>query len=187
MRLKNILLYVLIITIISGCTLKTPEYKVDNNTSDVLNNYNLNQVSLSKELDNNLNEYNYKLKLRAAEMIPSMGGSYSNYIAISLKQQLSQNDLYKDDSNIVVKTKLLQNDVDIWGLSKGSYTLSINFKVLKNGEIVYNRNISNTHEFDSHVVGQIAIENAINNYPIAVQKVLNKFLLDEDFIKNVRK
>jgi hypothetical protein len=72
-------------------------------------------------------------------MISSYGNNYSDYVSFSLKQQLSQNDIYKENSNVIIKTKLIQNDVDIWGFSTGSYIINVNFKIFKDGKIIYDK------------------------------------------------
>jgi hypothetical protein len=188
MKLKNILFYILIISFISGCTLKTAEYSVDNDISNILNEKKLNEISVSSEINNNLMESNFRLKLRGiVPIIPSTGGNYPNYIAHALKQQLSQNDLYKENSNTTIKSMLLYNNIDIWGFSIGYCTITVNFKVIKNSEIVYNKNLTISHQFPSHFVGNIAITNATVNYPIAVQKLIGKLLTDEDFLEIIKK
>ena len=187
MSFKNYILCIVVLLFTTGCTFKTPEYKVDNNIVNKLNNYDLNKVSLSSDINEISDESNYKLKIRAVDMISSYGNNYSDYVYFSLKQQLSQNDIYKENSNVIIKTKLIQNYVDIWGFLTGSYIINVNFKIFKDGKIIYDKDIQNQHDFPSHFVGQIAIENAINNYPIAVQKVIAKFLTDEDTIKSIKK
>lgn len=188
MKLKcGFILSIVIVFFISGCTAKTPEYKIDSNIANLLNNYDLERMAVFKETDSSLIENNYKLQLRGVEMISSKGGSFSDYISLSLKEQLSQNDLIDKNSNFVIKSNLLINDVDIWGFSTGSYTIKVNFKIIKDKHVLFDKDISIVHEFVSHFIGQIAIENGIMNYPVAVQKLLNKFLSDEDFIKTIKK
>lgn len=187
MSIKIIVTLFIILFVTTGCTVKSPVYKVDNNLANNLNDYNLKSSSVSKDENETLNKSMYEISLRAATMLSSYGNSYSDYISDSLKQQLSQNNLYNPNSDIMIKTKLLKNNADIWGFSIGSYDLVVNFKIFKNDVILYDKNIENKHSFPSHFVGNIAIENAINNYPIAVQKVIAKFLIDNDTIQILKK
>lgn len=188
MSFKNYIICIFALLFVTGCTFKTEGYKVDNNIVNKLNTYDLNKVDISNETNQYLNESNYKLTLRGtAQLLPSYGNSYSEYILLSLKQQLSQNDLLKDTSNTKIKIKLMQNDGDIWDTSTGYYDISINFKIIKDEKIIYDKNIQNKHYFPSAFIGNVAVENAIINYPIAVQKVINKFLTDEDTIKSIKK
>jgi hypothetical protein len=105
MSFKNYILCIAVLLFTTGCTFKTPEYKVDNNIVNKLNNYDLNKVSLSSDINEISDESNYKLKIRAVDMISSYGNNYSDYVSFSLKQQLSQNDIYKENSNVIIKTK----------------------------------------------------------------------------------
>ena len=61
------------------------------------------------------------------------------------------------------------------------------FIVTKENHEIYNKDHSIQHQWDSSFVGAIAIPNAQNNYPIAVQKLIAVFLTDPEFIKVVHK
>ena len=43
------------------------------------------------------------------------------------------------------------------------------------------------HTFPSHFIGQIAITNGINNYPIAIQKLISALLSDREVISIMQK
>jgi hypothetical protein len=187
MSIKTIVTLCILLFVITGCTVKSPVYKIDNNLANSLNDYNLNSSAVSKDEGEVLNKSMNELSLRAATMISSYGNSYSDYVFNSLRQQLSQNNLYNPNSDIMIKTKLLKNNVDIWGFSVGNYDLIVNFKIFKNNIVLYDKNIESNHSFPSHFIGNIAIENAINNYPLAVQKVIAKFLIDSETIKILEK
>lgn len=186
MVIKYLLSAVVIVFFMTGCTIKGENYITDTNLMNELNNYNLNKVSVIPDKNNIPHKFNYKIELRGATMI-SPYGSYNNYIVKSLSEQLSQSDLYSPKSEIIISVSLIKNKSDIWGFSEGNYSIIANFKILKNEKIIYDENVESRHSFSSHFVGQIAIENAIKNYPIAIQKLISKFLSDKRVIELLAK
>lgn len=184
--IKYLLSALAIVFFMTGCTIKGENYITDTNLMNELNNYDLNKVAIIPDKNNVSSKFNYKIELRGATMT-SPYGSYTEYIAKSLTQQLSQNNLYDPTSEIIINVSLIKNESDVWGFSEGNYNLIANFKILKNEKIIYDDNIESRHSFPSHFVGQIAIENAIKNYPIAIQKLIYKFLSDKRVIKLLAK
>ncbi len=179
--IKNIIVAACLVLFISGCTFKGNEYKSDMNTINILNDENLHQVNVLPKSSNS--ENNYELQLRGGKMVSPYGSNFNDYILSSLKKQLKQNNLYNAESKIKIYTKLLKNEVDIWGFSTANYEISAQFLIEKSNDIVYNNMISIKHEFPSHFVGQIAVERGMNNYPKAVQKLIVEFLNDKNVIK----
>ena len=166
-----------IYTFIVGCSVKSPIYQSDNNLSNKLNNYELQTVNVEKTYNGNLINSD-KIALSGANLVSSYGGNFQDYLEESLKIQLSQNDLYDTKSDVTIKTELLLNNVSIWGFSEANYNISAKFIINKKGKIVYETTKTIIHNFPSHFVGQIAIERGIDNYPIAIKKLIASFLND---------
>lgn len=174
-----------IYTFIVGCSVKSPIYQSDNNLSNKLNNYELQTVNVEKTYNGNLINSD-KIALRGANLVSSYGGNFQDYLEESLKIQLSQNDLYDTKSDVTIKTELLLNNVSIWGFSEANYNISAKFIINKKGKIVYETTKTIIHNFPSHFVGQIAIERGIDNYPIAVQKLIADFLNDSYVLESLK-
>ena len=174
-----------IYTFIVGCSVKSPSYQSDNNLSNKLNNYELQTVNVEKTYNGNLINSD-KIALRGANLVSSYGGNFQDYLEESLKIQLSQNDLYDTKSDFTIKTELLLNNVSIWGFSEANYNISAKFIINKKGKIVYETTKTIIHNFPSHFVGQIAIERGIDNYPIAVQKLIADFLNDSYVLESLK-
>lgn len=184
--IKYLLGVLTILSFITGCTIKGENYITDTHLMNELNNYDLKKVAITPDKNSISSKFNYEIELRGATMT-SPYGSYTEYIVKSLSQQLSQNNLYDPTSEIIINVSLIKNESDVWGFSEGNYNLIANFKILKNEKIIYDENIESQHSFPSHFLGQIAIENAIKNYPIAIQKLISKFLSDKRVIKLLAK
>lgn len=178
-NVKNYLLLFLMSFILVGCSIKGNQYKPDIQLINELNNYELksvNTASIKNKLDS------HSISLRAAKMVSPYGTDFSDYLNNAMRIQLSQNKLYNENSNMKITTELVKNEVDIWGFSNGYYDIEVNFKILKENEMLYSNIVDIKHTFPSHFVGQIAIENAINNYPIAIKKLISKFFEDKKVI-----
>jgi len=127
-----------------------------------------------------------KVSVRGGSLVSPFDGSYSAYLRNALAEELKQSSLWDNSADTVISGELLQNDLDASGFSIGVADLSARFRVDKRGNQVYDKVHSIHHEWDSSFIGNVAIPNAINNYPIAVQKLINEFLLDIDLLHAVK-
>lgn len=173
---RNIVALSFLVVLISGCSIKGHEYKPDMNTVNDLMDRDLKQVNIAPIHKAN----NEVVPLRGAKMVSPYGRNFDDYLYFSLRKQLKLSNLYSKTSNIKIKTEFLKNEADIWGFSDGNYDLSSRFIIEKNEDEIYNKTFSIRHDFPSHFVGGIAVGNAIENYPKAVQKLIAKFLNDEE-------
>lgn len=73
------------------------------------------------------------------------------------------------------------------GFSVGTADLSAKFIVTDSDNVVFYKIITIRHKWDSSFIGAIAIPNAQNNYPKAVQKLISKLMSDQNFITAVSK
>lgn len=180
-RQASILL--ILILLISGCSVKGYTYKPDYTLRGEVIDSNLKSLSVERSTLNNSNE---SISLRAINMTSPYGGSFSRYLEIALEEQLKLSSIYDKNSTIKISTILLKNNVDISGISIGQANLAAKFTIIDNGKKIYDKTHTIHHTWDSSFLGQIAIENAKINYPIAIQKLINKFLMDNDFINVVK-
>ena len=182
--LKSITLAIALL-LVTGCSVKGQKYTPDFNTINNLKNKNLQSMSIKSS--NSVSKDFMTISLRSAQMTSPYGGSFSKYLEESLTEHLKYASLYNESSNIKVTVSMLKNDVDIMGFSIGEADISAKFTVYKHNKIIHNKVYSIHHTWDSSFIGQVAIENALNNYPIAIQKLINKFTLNQDFLKKIKK
>lgn len=179
--IKLTLLALILILTTTGCSMKGNKFKPDFNSVNDLKDNNLKSMTVEKQ--NSKKEKDETISLRAANMTSPYGGSFSRYLEISLEEQLKQASIYNENSDIRISVVLLKNDVSISSLSIGEANLLANFIVMNKDRKVYENEHSIHHEWESSFIGQIAIENAIENYPIAMQKLIDSFLLDKHLIE----
>jgi len=182
--LKNITLAIALL-LLTGCSIKGQKYTPDFNTINNLKNKNLQSMSVNA-LSNTSKNF-MTVSLRGAQMTSPYGGSFSKYLEESLKEHLKHSSLYNESSNVNISVAMLKNDVDIMGFSVGEADISAKFTVNKRNKIIFDKVYSIHHTWDSSFIGQVAVENALNNYPVAIQKLINKFTLDKDFLRKVKK
>ena len=180
-RIKNILLFLVFIIFISGCSVKGYKYKPDYSVLSELNDNNLKQMVVKKDKKSDVDE---SIPLRAKSMVSPYGGTFSKYLEISLEEQLKLASLYNKKSSVEISTELLINKINT---ITGKTDLSAKFIVKENMKIKYEKIHTIRHKWETSFLGQIAIQNAMISYPIAIQKLINKLLKDDDFLKATKR
>jgi len=168
---------------ISGCSVVAVQYQPDFQLVNELNDSGIEGVNLGdfSESDESLN----KVTLRASPMISPYEGSYGLYLKNALKEQLFQSKLFDQGAPIKISGVLLKNYFNASGVNVGKANLAARFIAMRGDREVYNEIHEISHEWESSFMGSIAIPNAQNNYPVAVQKLIRDFLADPDFITAV--
>lgn len=184
MKIKSLISLIIASVFFAGCSVKAPKYQADVDTMNNLSDISLAHVNISQN-DNQLEKPN-EIRLRGATMNSPYGSSFNEYLSSSLKEQLTHSKLYDEKSSLNINTTFTKNNVDIWGFDEGFYDLGAKFTIKKNEKVLLDKNIEVKHTFPSHFLGQIAIENAINNYPIAMSKLIAKFLNDKEVLDNLK-
>lgn len=125
------------------------------------------------------------VSLRASSM-NSPYGTYGNYLAEAVKQELQMAGKLSPGANIEVSGVLLKNSIDISGLSTGYGDIEARF-VVKKGEIVRYDQVKKAHtEFESAFAGAIAIPRGRDEYPRLVQRLLGILYADQSFIEALK-
>ncbi|MEH6627793.1 MAG: hypothetical protein V7739_15210 [Motiliproteus sp.] len=166
---------------LSGCSMNAVQFQPD---FDLVNE--LKDKDISKLVVGDITSTDPKVdqvSLRGSPMISPYNKSYADYLEVALKEQLVQANLYDKASTIEIRGELLENSVSAAGISTGTADLSARFEVRSNGDITFDKVKTIKHEWESSFVGAIAIPNAQNNYPVAVQKLILALMSDPDFIK----
>lgn len=125
------------------------------------------------------------ISLRASSM-NSPYGTYGNYLAEAIKQELQMAGKLAPGANIEVSGVLLKNSIDISGLGTGYGDIEARF-VVKKGEIVRYDQVKKAHsEFESAFAGAIAIPRGRDEYPRLVQRLLAILYADQSFFEALK-
>ncbi|MDO9305166.1 MAG: hypothetical protein Q7T77_07530 [Sulfuricurvum sp.] len=183
--MKNLLLIIFIAILFSGCSVKSALYKPDFNSINELKTLNIKPMAIQR--GNSQNQAVNEISLRASKMFSPYGENFEEYLKVSLEEHLKSANLFDKNSNLLVTSTLLKNEVETGLAATGTADISANFTLNKDGQLIYDKTLTIHHEWDSSFVGAIAIPNATENYPIAIQKLINKLMADDDFLRAIRK
>lgn len=182
--LTLIVVMALVFSFISGCTMNSVRYLPDANITAVLKDKGASPLSVAHivTLDARLNS----LSVRGSRMISPYDDSYGEYLTQALVDQLAPANLYRPASEIQLRGELLENNLSAIS-STGSAHITARFEILRNDKVVFNEVKSIEHNWESSLVGAIAIPAAQKNYPIAVKKLVLALMSDPNFLNAVKK
>jgi len=181
--LKQIFLAIGLVFIISGCSMKGVEFTPNFNSINDLKDGDLKAVSVKPQT--RIGNTSISVGRGSNVMTSPYGGTFQDYLSISLKEELQEASLYNKNSNIEISTRLLKNIIDT-GISVGTAELSANFIIQIDQKEVFNKTYEIKHEWESSFAAASAIPVTLDNYPIAIQMLIDKFLLDTD-VQNILK
>ncbi len=177
--LYKIIITLIILLMFSGCTMKGYEYEVDYSSASNLRLQKIHNVNVREtgvDLD-------IKPQLRAIKMISPYGGTFTEYLKISIEEHLKAAMHYNSDSDITMNIQLIKNVVDIWNMSIGKAKLEMKLIITKNDINIYENLYSVQDTFSSGFVGETAMKNAVKHYPIVMQKLVNKLFEDKKLLQ----
>jgi hypothetical protein len=120
-------------------------------------------------------------------MTSPYGGSFSNYLAEAIKQELALAGKLKESADIEVSGVLLKNDIDVSGLSVGIGEIEARFIVKKNGISQYEAVKSVKTRFESSFMGAVAVPKGQQEYPNLVRALVGELLQDSLFVKALKR
>lgn len=126
------------------------------------------------------------IQIRGSSMASPYQNSYANYLAESIKQELSIASKLAADASLEISGVLLKNDIDASGFNVGFASIEARFLVKKNDQVRYDQVKSVKQEFPSSFAGAVAIPRAIQEYNFAVQKLLALLYADKSFIEALK-
>lgn len=178
-RLIAIAIPLLFASILTGCSTTAPVYQTDFGSVNAMKNYDLEKMHVSNV--SMAKPSLEKISIRGGTM-NSPYGTYAGYFKHALQEQLKQAGAFDAGSPLEISCVVTRNELDGSGSSIGTADLAGNFIVKRGGQAIYEKSISIHHEWPSSFVGAVAIPNALQGYGAAVQKLVNAFFSDKEFI-----
>jgi hypothetical protein len=108
-------------------------------------------------------------------------GDYAEYLKEALRTDLTTAGKYDQNAPHAVNAVLTRNRLDASGVNVGEAELAARFSVTNGARVVYDKEQTVKHEWESSFLGGIAIPRAVQNYATAVQKLLSRLFADPDF------
>lgn len=172
-----------LVLLASGCSIMAPGYTPTVQTNQALKGGSYTKVSVGNVATAN-NEV-AQIGLRGTSLKSPYGG-FDKYLEQALRQELEMAGLLSDDSGTTLSAVLTRNEVDA-AVSAGRANLAAHFTLMRGAQVVYGKELSVTHEWESSFAGAVAIPNAANAYPEVVNKLVTALLTDAEFKSELAK
>lgn len=180
-------LLALAVTVLStGCAMVAPQYSASINNVQVLKDSGNYTAKVGEFTAGKDKAYANPISIRGSTLASPYGDSYANYVAEALKQELSLAKKLSPDADMEILGTVLKNDIDATGASIGWAEIEARFIMKRSGQVRYDQVKSVRHEFPSSFAGAVAIPKAVQEYPVAVQKLLNQLYTDKVFIEALK-
>ena len=181
--MKNII-SLAICVFISACSINAPKYTPSNENINILQDVTTKKISVGK-----FNESSPKvnsLSMRGSSLVSPYNESYSVYLTKALEEELKLAGIWDQNSGINVSGTLVDNELDVSSFSIGTASITVKFIVKRNNKVIYNKQVTANHKWESSFIGAVAIPAGQNNYHVVVQKLFTNLFKDKQFIAAVK-
>lgn len=183
--LRPILALALGLLLVGCSTVPVPAYKPPIDNTETLLKHPQDKLAVGN-VQAGIDVPDIKLSVRASALTGAgPNHTFSTYLQEALTAELTAAGRFDAAAPTQIEAVLTQNELDSSGFSKGTANLGARFVVIRDKQAIYNKTLTVQHEWESSILGGIAIPRAIENYPTAVQKLVGKLFADPDFVQAV--
>lgn len=164
---------------LTGCAAVAPNYQPTNDNAHTLQALPDGKVAVGQftAKDKSLES----LVIRAGTYSSPYNGSYAEYLKAALRAELEGAGKLDAASPVVISGQLLENSVDGALFDVGTARVSARFVVMQGGAKTFDKVVVGASQWESSVIGAIAIPAARRNYVDTVHKLLANLFADKDF------
>lgn len=112
--------------------------------------------------------------------VTAPSGSYAKHLKETLMAELQSAGLLDMASKAVVEGQLTQSTVDA-AIGTGTARLAARFQVLRDGQLLFDKELAIDDSWDSSFVGAVAVPLAIEHYGGLYRSLVGKLVADHDF------
>ena len=123
--------------------------------------------------------------IRAAALRPPQGTSFADYLAETLRAELTSAGRLDPASPLSLSGLLTENRVDS-GLGRGRGVLAAAFILSRGGREIWRKTLQVERDWDSNFIGAVAYLRADQNYGALYQMLVAALFADPDFRRAVR-
>jgi hypothetical protein len=113
--------------------------------------------------------------------IDSPYGTYAEYLKEALRADLAAAGRLDPKAARSVNATLMRNRLDASGVNVGEAEVAARFTVTEGAKVLYDKQHSASHTWDSSFLGNLAAMRAVQNYSVVFQKLLKTLFADPDF------
>jgi hypothetical protein len=188
-NMKKIIIFVLLfpwLLVMTGCSTVAPSYSGSRQNIEAINSIGEFKFAVDRFTDFDGPDNRKELSMRGSTATSPYGKTFASYIESAVRQDLSISGKFLDSSRNRISGVLLKNDVDASGFSTGTGICEVEFSLINDSNVLFKKRITQNHQWESSFAGAVAIPKATNEYPVMVEKLLNKLFNDNDFIVAVK-
>lgn len=166
--------------VLTGCSAVAPKYQGTNDNVRELQMTSARKVAVGDftTKDTRLNH----LTVRASDFNSPYNDSYAEYLKEALTAELINANRLDPKSSIIITGELIRNELDA-GITTGTAHIAAHFIISNVNGIVFDKTISGDAEWESSILGPVAIPTARQHYAEAMKRLLNHLFIDPDFKK----
>ena len=170
---------------LAGCAGTAPQYQAANSNVQALaigsGKVGVDNFALGPKGDS-LNH----LSIRGGTYDSPVEKSWAVYLREALKAELNTSGRLDQRSDVKVSGTFLENDLNGSGFSTGTAHISANIVVKRARAVTYERSISADKQWESSVIGAIAIPRARQSYVATISELLGKLFSDQEFLRAIK-
>ena len=140
---------------------------------------NVGQFSLAADKPSSMDQ---TISARGSTAVPP-NGSMSLFLKDALKQELVNAGKFDQNSAMIISGQLTNSTLEAPVSATGRGVLTAKFKVDRDNQVVYEKELTESAEWYSSFVGADAIPTALTQYVALYKKMLARLFGDEDFQK----
>jgi hypothetical protein len=169
----------------TGCTMMAPQYAPLLENVQTLRDGGTYSAQVTEFGSQPGQQNENPLSIRGNTIVSPYSGSYASYLAEALRQELA---LAKksQSADTTVTGMVLRNTVDGSGMNTGTADIAVRFVVKRSNQVRYEQVKSVHHEFPSAFAAAVAVPRAMQEYQVAVQKLLGTLYADPAFVTAVK-
>jgi hypothetical protein len=186
MRYAIALVILAISALSTGCsTLVAPSYSADYSAIDALKRSGSGKSSVGKVQPEDVSAKVNKITLRGASLAAG-DTTFAGYVGKAMMSDLKDAGLYDPNATRRIDMTLLQNDIDVSGMSEGVGLIEVQMTISNAGRTLLNKNYSARTKFESSFAGMVAIPKGQTEYPNLVRELLSTIYRDQAFLQAMR-
>lgn len=169
--------------LMAGCTAVSPKYQATVDNVRALQAVSAGTVSVGQFTAKDVG-LNY-LTIRGSAYTSPYNDSYAEYLKEALRSELESAGKLGSKADVVITGQLLKNTLSA-SIGTGTATIAVQFMVIRNSSIIFDKVLSVDTQWESSFIGAIAIPVAQQNYVDTVKQVLGKLFSDKDFQRSIQ-
>jgi len=120
---------------------------------------------------------------RAGVFVSPINNSYADYFGDAVTKELKAAGKFDASSPQVLTGVLMKNYLTAAGAQINQSDLQVRFRLAQGGSTLYDKLIQAQNQWESSLMGAIAIPRALDNYVATIQKLISNLFSDPDFIR----